>query len=148
MAPLEPESKFCHFDLLPDNFVVAPKDNGTYAVTIVDFEYANAGSPLMDLAVLSMGCGLTAEQEVHRRLNDAKEALTNLAALAPKSGDSSQEPLTLAVGDLDGAATDVRRRKWNGPCLFIQIFNVYLTWTFNYLLNELTLSQKGDKLLI
>ena len=29
-----------------------------------------------------------------------------------------------------------------------QMFNVYLTGTFNYLLNELTLSQKGDKLLI
>jgi len=63
MAPLEPSSKFCHFDLLPDNFVVAPKEDGAYGVVIVDFEYANAGSPLMDLAVLSMGCGLTAEQE-------------------------------------------------------------------------------------
>ena len=39
------------------------------------------------------------------RLNDAKEALTNLAALAPKSGEASQEPFTLAVGDL-GVAYD------------------------------------------
>ena len=36
-------------------------------------------------------------------MNDAKEALSSLAALAPKSGEASQEPLTLAVGDLDVA---------------------------------------------
>ena len=62
---------FCHFDLLPDNFVVddgraastVDSDDTVIAVTIVDFEYANAGAPLMDLAVLSMGCGLSADEE-------------------------------------------------------------------------------------
>ena len=59
--------KFCHFDLLPDNFVVhQPPGGGNFEVTIVDFEYANAGQPLMDLAVLSMGCALSASEE--RRL--------------------------------------------------------------------------------
>lgn len=67
--------KFCHFDLLPDNFVVRPlKDDssgsgsgsGSFGVSIVDFEYANAGQPLMDLAVLSMGSSLTSSEE--RRL--------------------------------------------------------------------------------
>lgn len=58
--------KFCHFDLLSDNFVVHAVDGGGFEVTIVDFEYANAGQPLMDLAVLSMGCSLSSAEE--RRL--------------------------------------------------------------------------------
>ena len=43
-----------------------PPGGGNFEVTIVDFEYANAGQPLMDLAVLSMGCALSASEE--RRL--------------------------------------------------------------------------------
>ena len=59
-----PCAAFCHFDLLPDNFVVeqegpmVPPD-----VKIVDFEYANSGPPLMDLTIFSMGCELTVEEE-------------------------------------------------------------------------------------
>lgn len=58
--------RFCHFDLLPDNFVVHRPDAGAVEVSIVDFEYANAGQPLMDLAVLSMGSDLSPAEE--RRL--------------------------------------------------------------------------------
>ena len=58
--------RFCHFDLLPDNFVVHRPDAGPVEVSIVDFEYANAGQPLMDLAVLSMGSDLSPAEE--RRL--------------------------------------------------------------------------------
>jgi len=62
MPPWSPgDPRFCHFDLLPDNFVVHDKrvaGEKDIAVTIVDFEYANVGTPLMDLAVLSMGCDL------------------------------------------------------------------------------------------
>ena len=53
---------FCHFDLLPDNFVVGG-DAGSPTVTLVDFEYAAGGQPLMDLAVFSMGCGLSADED-------------------------------------------------------------------------------------
>ena len=69
MAPWEAAApRFCHFDLLSDNFVVddARASGGGLAVTIVDFEYCEAGQPLMDLAVLSMGCALDAAAE--RRL--------------------------------------------------------------------------------
>jgi aminoglycoside phosphotransferase (APT) family kinase protein len=51
---------FCHFDLLPDNFVLRA---GGAEVSLVDFEYAAAGQPLMDLAVLCMGCGLEGAEE-------------------------------------------------------------------------------------
>lgn len=64
--PAEPPV-FCHFDLLCDNFVVRDvPGGGGWRVFVVDFEYANAGQPLMDLAVLSMGCALSAGEE--RRL--------------------------------------------------------------------------------
>lgn len=49
---------FCHFDPLPDNFV---RDGER--VWLIDYEYAAAGQPWMDLAILSMGCELTAEAE-------------------------------------------------------------------------------------
>jgi len=52
--------KFCHFDLLPDNFVLLSDNSG---VRLVDFEYAAAGQPMMDLAVLAMGCSLKPEEE-------------------------------------------------------------------------------------
>lgn len=48
---------FCHFDLLADNFVL--QQGG--AVLLVDFEYTAPGQPLMDLAVLAMGCDLSPE---------------------------------------------------------------------------------------
>jgi len=53
------EDRFCHFDLLADNLVLR-KDG---EVSIVDFEYTAPGQPLMDLAVLSMGCSLSPEEE-------------------------------------------------------------------------------------
>ena len=54
---------FCHFDLLPDNFVCARRPDGPPSVVVVDFEYCNAGQPMMDLAILGMGCNLDAAQE-------------------------------------------------------------------------------------
>jgi len=67
MPPWSPgDPRFCHFDLLPDNFVVhdtRAAGGENIAVTIVDYEYANVGTPLMDLAVLSMGCELDAAEE-------------------------------------------------------------------------------------
>ena len=51
----------CHFDLLPDNFVVS--GDGEPSITIVDYEYTGLGQPLMDLAVLSMGCDLSTEED-------------------------------------------------------------------------------------
>jgi len=54
------EPAFCHFDLLADNFVQVDCDG---AAIIVDFEYAAVGQPLMDLAILSMGCSLLPAQE-------------------------------------------------------------------------------------
>lgn len=71
---------FCHFDLLADNFVVCDRGDHVDA-TIVDFEYTNAGQPLTDLAVLSMGCGLSDDEE--RRLVASylqKEALDDADA--------------------------------------------------------------------
>lgn len=59
----EGSARFCHFDLLPDNFVVDTAAAGAPAVTVVDFEYCNAGQPLMDLAIMAMGCELDAAQE-------------------------------------------------------------------------------------
>lgn len=53
------EPRFCHFDLLADNFVSRAPDK----VLIIDFEYASPGQPLMDLAVLSMGCSLGPQEE-------------------------------------------------------------------------------------
>ena len=52
-------ASFCHFDLLPDNLVL-DRDG---AVWVVDFEYANAGEPLMDLAIFAMGCEMSAAEE-------------------------------------------------------------------------------------
>ncbi|CAK9083288.1 unnamed protein product [Durusdinium trenchii] len=57
---LEP-NRFCHFDLLADNLVL--RSDGT--IFLVDFEYAAPGQPLMDLAVLAMGCNLTPKEEGH-----------------------------------------------------------------------------------
>jgi len=62
-AAVLPEAKspcFCHFDLLCDNLVLA---RATGKVMLVDFEYSAPGQPLMDLAVLAMGCSLTPEEE-------------------------------------------------------------------------------------
>lgn len=56
-GPMGP-NKFCHFDLLADNLVLK-KDT----ILLVDFEYSAPGQPLMDLAVLAMGCSLTAAEE-------------------------------------------------------------------------------------
>lgn len=53
-------ARFCHFDLLADNLVLRADDQ---AILLVDFEYAAAGQPLMDLAVLAMGCSLSDDQE-------------------------------------------------------------------------------------
>lgn len=62
-GPLE-DARFCHFDLLPDNFVCARHADGAApTIHIVDFEYCNSGQPLMDLSILAMGCGLTGAQE-------------------------------------------------------------------------------------
>ena len=61
-----PPPCFCHFDLLPDNFVLAnapAAGSDERAVTVVDFEYANVGQAKMDLVVLSMGCALTPEED-------------------------------------------------------------------------------------
>lgn len=61
-APLMSSTpKFCHFDLLADNFVILPSGE----ILLVDFEYTAPGQPLMDLAVLAMGCSLDANQERH-----------------------------------------------------------------------------------
>jgi len=49
---------FCHFDLLADNFVLQPSGE----ILLLDFEYAAPGRPLMDLAVLAMGCSLAAQE--------------------------------------------------------------------------------------
>lgn len=49
---------FCHFDLLPDNLV---RDGSR--VWLIDCEYAAAGQPLMDLAILAMGSDLSGEEE-------------------------------------------------------------------------------------
>jgi Ser/Thr protein kinase RdoA (MazF antagonist) len=62
-GPLSPAA-FCHFDLLPSNVVCARGEGGAApTVHIVDFEYCNVGQPLMDLAILAMGCGLSPTQE-------------------------------------------------------------------------------------
>mmetsp|Transcript_16909 Transcript_16909/g.53102 ORF Transcript_16909/g.53102 Transcript_16909/m.53102 type:complete len:325 (-) Transcript_16909:16-990(-) len=52
--------RFCHFDLLSDNFVLL---NGSSEILLVDFEYSAPGQPLMDLAVLAMGCSLLPGEE-------------------------------------------------------------------------------------
>lgn len=52
------DARLCHYDLLPDNFVLGPD-----GITIVDFEYAAAGQPLFDLAVLAMGASLCADAD-------------------------------------------------------------------------------------
>ena len=49
---------FCHFDLLADNFVV----DGRGTLYLVDFEYASAGQPLFDLAVMAAGANLGREE--------------------------------------------------------------------------------------
>ena len=49
---------FCHLDPLPDNFV---RDGER--MWLIDYEYAAAGQPWMDLAILSMGCELSADAE-------------------------------------------------------------------------------------
>ena len=53
---------FCHFDLLPDNLIRTPPGPAR-SVHVVDFEYAGVGQPLMDLAIMSMGCALSGEEE-------------------------------------------------------------------------------------
>jgi thiamine kinase-like enzyme len=55
----DPPPKFCHFDLLADNFVI----RASGGVALVDFEYCAPGQPLMDLAVLAMGCNLNDTEE-------------------------------------------------------------------------------------
>lgn len=86
-GPLTP-AKFCHFDLLPDNFVLQTCG----AISIVDFEYTAPGQPLMDLAVLAMGCSLEPNEErnllssyVDHEVSDAEvysfKAVRVLAAL-------------------------------------------------------------------
>lgn len=65
---------FCHFDLLPDNLIRSPapargENDGEHgvvlprSVAIVDYEYAGVGQPLMDLAIMSMGCSLNPAEE-------------------------------------------------------------------------------------
>eukprot|EP00415_Alexandrium_ostenfeldii_P004830 UN4830 len=59
-----PEStplRFCHFDLLCDNFVLLNGSGGE--ILLVDFEYSAPGQPFMDLAVLAMGCSLEPQEE-------------------------------------------------------------------------------------
>jgi len=53
-GPVTGAPTFCHFDLLPDNFV---RDGER--LWLIDYEYAATGQPLVDLAILSMGCELT-----------------------------------------------------------------------------------------
>ena len=71
-GPVGP-NKFCHFDLLADNLVLSlgldclkyPKMRPIRkdgSIQLVDFEYAAPGQPLMDLAVLAMGCSLNDEE--------------------------------------------------------------------------------------
>ena len=57
------EPALCHFDLLPDNFVVVQDAAAAPRVIIVDYEYTGIGQPLMDLAIFSMGCSLTEEED-------------------------------------------------------------------------------------
>jgi len=52
--------RFCHFDLLADNFVLLKDGSGAL---LVDFEYSAPGQPFMDLAVLAMGCSLEPQEE-------------------------------------------------------------------------------------
>ena len=56
------EPALCHFDLLPDNFVVSGDISNAPQISLVDYEYTGVGQPLMDLAIFSMGCSL-GEQE-------------------------------------------------------------------------------------
>ncbi len=53
---------FCHYDLLPDNMIRKPGGGG---VSVIDFEYAGVGQPLMDLAIMSMGCALEPGEEAN-----------------------------------------------------------------------------------
>lgn len=73
---------FCHYDLLPDNLVVGR--GGDEGVWVIDFEYAAAGQPLMDLAVMAMGCDLSAAEEGN--LLAAYHAASAPAPLAPPDG--------------------------------------------------------------
>ena len=62
---------FCHYDLLPDNLIRSPApvpspDAATpprRRVSIIDFEYAGMGQWMMDLAIMSMACALTPDEE-------------------------------------------------------------------------------------
>ena len=48
--------------MLPDNLIRTPPGPAR-SVHVVDFEYAGVGQPLMDLAIMSMGCALSGEEE-------------------------------------------------------------------------------------
>eukprot|EP00439_Symbiodinium_sp_Y106_P027796 s1464_g3.t1 len=60
-APVEDKKAALEVDVvvLEDNLVL--KKDGS--ILLVDFEYSAPGQPLMDLAVLAMGCSLTADEE-------------------------------------------------------------------------------------
>ena len=72
---------YCHNDLLPDNLVVGR--DGDDGVWVIDFEYAAAGQPLMDLAIMAMGCELSAAEEGALLAAYHAAAAPNMAPLAP-----------------------------------------------------------------
>lgn len=99
---------FCHFDLLPDNFVVHRVGGG---VSVVDFEYSAVGQPLMDVAILAMGCDLSATQDAillasFLELGDTSRVSPTLARrfLALKALASLREALWGAVAEVSGAS--------------------------------------------
>ncbi len=100
--------RFCHFDLLPDNFVVHRVGGG---VSVVDFEYSAVGQPLMDVAILAMGCDLSAAQDTillasFLELGDSTCVSPTLARrfLALKALASLREAIWGAVAEVSGAS--------------------------------------------
>jgi aminoglycoside phosphotransferase (APT) family kinase protein len=100
---------FCHFDLLPDNFVLFRGEDSRPSITVVDFEYCNVGQPLMDLAIASMGCNLSEEEErslVAEYLQVARplDGATALRFLALKVLATMRETLWGVVAEVSGSS--------------------------------------------
>lgn len=89
-----PRHHFCHFDLLADNFV---HDSASGAVWLVDFEYAQGGQPLMDLAILAMGCTLAPDEEHRARAPPPRAPTPPLATPHRTTGPTPCRALPLAT---------------------------------------------------
>ena len=108
-GPLDANSaSFCHFDLLPDNFVCARHTDGPPTITIVDYEYCNAGQPLMDLAITSMGCRLSGAQESRLLCGylqlDELSAVVNCSFAALKVLATLRETMWGVVAEVSGSS--------------------------------------------